>query len=142
MSWPPLMSAPRVMVVEDERAISETLVESLELDGYEVRAAPNGAVALETLAAWPADLIILDLWMPVMNGYSFVPAYRLRTPRPAPIVILSAALYPERSAAALRASAVLGKPFEIASLLAQVRRLVPLPEDRLPETLQHEAADA
>jgi two-component system response regulator MprA len=67
----PATAPPRVLVVDDDPGIREVLLLGLEEDGYEARAVENGAVALSTLAVWRPDLIILDLMMPEMDGWTF-----------------------------------------------------------------------
>jgi CheY-like chemotaxis protein len=65
----------RVLVVEDEDVIRETFGLALELEGYKVFTAANGKEALDLLSKIPAPcLILLDLMMPVMNGWEFIEA--------------------------------------------------------------------
>ncbi len=66
----------QVLVVEDEPANRELLVRILEKEGYRVTEAENGSVALECVAADPPALILLDLMMPVMDGFAFLEALR------------------------------------------------------------------
>ncbi|MFZ4776433.1 MAG: Cache 3/Cache 2 fusion domain-containing protein, partial [Terrimicrobiaceae bacterium] len=66
----------QILVVEDEPANRELLVRMLEKDGYRVTAAENGSIALECVAADPPALILLDLMMPVMDGFAFLEALR------------------------------------------------------------------
>src|SRR5436853_7306737 len=58
-----------VMVVDDEPQVRATVREALEYEGYEVSEAGTGAEALALLAAKPADAVVFDLWMPVMDGW-------------------------------------------------------------------------
>ncbi|MCX6969731.1 MAG: Cache 3/Cache 2 fusion domain-containing protein [Verrucomicrobia bacterium] len=67
---------PRVLVVEDDPGNRELLVRMLEKDGYLVSGAENGSVALECVAKEPPALILLDLMMPVMDGFAFLEALR------------------------------------------------------------------
>jgi CheY-like chemotaxis protein len=69
-------TAPRVLAVDDEPALRELAVAVLEDEGFDVRAAADGRQALTVLAAWPADVILLDLTMPVMDGWAFLEARR------------------------------------------------------------------
>ena len=68
----------RVLVVEDDPENRELLVRMLEKDGYQVAQAENGSVAIESVVADRPDLILLDLMMPVMDGFSFLEALRQR----------------------------------------------------------------
>ena len=80
-----------VLLVEDDAGIREITQMALESMGFEVRVAPSGQRALDLLEQEPADAILLDVRMPVMDGAEFARRYRARTPRPAPIILLSAA---------------------------------------------------
>ncbi len=116
----------RILVVEDDIAIRDALAEVLEGLGHSVRCAGNGAEALELLAREePPDLIVLDLMMPVMDGFEFREASR-RDPRLAeiPVMIVSASdVTTLRGLAELGAAAVLPKPFELERFVAEVHRL-------------------
>src|SRR5690349_16993945 len=82
----------RVLVVDDDADIRETVSLILEDEGYEVQSAQDGAAALGVLRAGPLpDVILLDLMMPVMNGWQFR-EQQTRDPRLAaiPVVVLSA----------------------------------------------------
>lgn len=70
------MSARTVLIVEDNADIRETLREVLELAGYAVATAANGGEACAQLAADAPDLIVLDLMMPVMDGWQFLDRLR------------------------------------------------------------------
>jgi DNA-binding response OmpR family regulator len=113
----------RVLVVEDDTEIRESLLEVLEEHGHEAIGAVNGREALDWLAA--ADplpcLILLDLMMPVMDGAGFREE-QLRTPRIAdvPVVLVSAHREVAANARGLRAAAHLGKPLDLDELLRVV----------------------
>jgi CheY-like chemotaxis protein len=117
---------PHILVVEDEFAIRETVTEVLEGEGFRVTCASNGAEALIKLdeAAEPPALILLDLMMPVMDGWEFRLAQR-RNPRfsEIPVIVLSAGAGMESRLAALSPDAFLPKPFELDHLLHTVARV-------------------
>jgi two-component system response regulator MprA len=80
-----------VLVVDDDKDIRESLVEVLTDEGYEVTSACNGAEALEAIDRRAPDVMLLDLMMPVVNGWEVLEALRLRGTHPKlPVVILSA----------------------------------------------------
>jgi CheY-like chemotaxis protein len=82
-----------VLVVDDDQAIREMLAEFLADIGYAVTVAEHGGAALAALAAARPlpQVILLDLYMPVMNGWQFVPAVqRYKTFASIPIVLMSA----------------------------------------------------
>ena len=120
------MAAPerRVLVVDDEALIRETLEAALEDEGYVVRSAPNGEEALRVLAVWRPDVILLDLMMPVLDGWAFRDAQRDRVDLAAiPVIILSGARNVRASAQQLNADAAIAKPFELDEVLSTVARL-------------------
>jgi CheY-like chemotaxis protein len=110
----------RVLVVDDDASIRELLSAAFEDDGYEVMPARNGEDALSVCERWRPDVIVLDLMMPVMDGWTF--AKRLHERDDIPIVVLSAANDLERHAKALGATDVVGKPFDLDQLLPKVAR--------------------
>ena len=110
----------RVLVVDDDASIRELLSTALEDDGYEVVPARNGEDALNVCERWRPDVIVLDLMMPVMDGWTF--AKRLRETDEIPIVVLSAANDLARHAKSIGAADVVGKPFDLDQLLPKVAR--------------------
>jgi CheY-like chemotaxis protein len=114
-----------VLIVDDDRAIRELLADVLADEGYEARSAENGEVAVQVLGEWPADLIVLDMAMPVMDGSAFR-AVQLAHPdwKSIPVVVLSATAGFLSEDATIGAKAVLGKPFEVDELLDLVERWI------------------
>lgn len=110
-----------VMVVDDDAPLRESVCELLEEDGYRVLAAESGVAALERLrsAAPKPDVILLDLMMPVMNGWQFREA-QLRDPQLAgiPVVVMTA----NRDLRGIPAEEVILKPVKLGKLLDVVRR--------------------
>jgi CheY-like chemotaxis protein len=118
---------PLVLIVEDDAEIRMALADLLESSGYVVSQAQHGREALDQLRAGPRPaVILLDIMMPVMNGWSFRTA-QLADPHLAsiPVVVLTAMGRAEETGRELRAHAALSKPFEIADLLDLLGRLVP-----------------
>jgi two-component system, chemotaxis family, chemotaxis protein CheY len=116
------MPSDRVLVVEDQPDIRDFVAFVLENEGYCVTTADNGAVALEQVARNPVDVVLLDMRMPVMDGWAFARAYRQRPGPHAPIVVLTAANDASTRADQIQAAAYLGKPFELDDLLSIVAR--------------------
>lgn len=114
---------PRVLIVDDDQHILGFLGLALEDEGYDVATAPNGAVALERVAERAPALIILDLWMPVMDGWRFLRAYRERAEPQAPVIALTAAQYDASRQTLTEADAFLTKPFSLDELIDLVRAL-------------------
>ena len=71
---------PRVLVVEDEPKIAAILRDYLQAEGYAVRLLESGVGAAETALEWPANLLILDLQLPGMDGLHVCRALRARQP--------------------------------------------------------------
>jgi CheY-like chemotaxis protein len=111
-----------ILLLEDERAIAELLVDILDEEGYQVVQATNGRDGLQLLDQHPISLIITDLMMPVMTGREFCQHVVARGPHP-PIVVLSAtaAIHAQSCPGAV---AIMGKPFLTEHLLAMVHRLL------------------
>lgn len=117
-------SAPRprlVLVVDDEQGILVYVGANLRQQGYEVLTARNGQEALDTAALKQPDLIVLDLAMPVMDGFQAL--QRLREWTQVPVIVLSAHADQADKVRALDLGAddYLTKPFGVEELLARVR---------------------
>ena len=110
----------RVLVVDDDPSLRDTLSEVLGDEGYDVRSAANGQEALAALGTWDADLVILDLMMPTMDAYAFRAAQRDAGTRLTPLLILSAAPGLTDAAQDLGAVGVVPKPFRLSDLLTAV----------------------
>lgn len=114
--------AHAVLVVEDDRDSRELVGLLLELHGYRVLLAPDGAAALEVLQNERPCVILLDLMMPKMNGWQFRDVQRADDRlRSIPVVVMSADGNAEREARAVEAQACLRKPLDAARLLELVR---------------------
>jgi two-component system, chemotaxis family, chemotaxis protein CheY len=114
-----------ILVVEDDESIRFSLAEMLRLEGYRVSEAAHGQAAIERLddrAQPPVNLILLDLMMPVMNGWEFLEIRRTNDRLTAiPVVVISAAgRRPPEGAY----DAYLRKPVELEELLSVVRSYV------------------
>jgi two-component system, chemotaxis family, chemotaxis protein CheY len=115
-----------VLVVEDEPTIRALLEELLLQAGLEVGCASNGLAALELLACWPPDVILLDLMMPIMDGFAFVRACRSADRGSAPgVIVMSAAMDAEAAAKSLGARGWIQKPFDVEEILELVVRHLP-----------------
>jgi two-component system response regulator MprA len=116
----------KVMVVDDERAVRESLRRALELEGYEVELAEDGDDALARLAsASHPDALILDVLMPTMDGLEVCRRLR-RDGNAVPVLMLTARAEVESRVAGLDAGAddYLPKPFALEELLARLRALL------------------
>ncbi len=109
----------RVLIVEDDVDIRETLHELLECAGYEASEAANGLEGLLAARLAPPDLIVLDLMMPVMDGWQFRRAQRSDPALASiPVIVISAS-----GPSPIDADLFLQKPFPLDRLVAAVARL-------------------
>jgi two-component system, OmpR family, response regulator MprA len=117
----------KILVVDDERAVRESLRRALELEGYEVQLAADGAEAIERLGAnnGQPDAVVLDILMPGIDGIE-VCRYLRRTGNTTPVLMLTARDAVGDRVAGLDAGAddYLVKPFALEELLARVRALL------------------
>jgi CheY-like chemotaxis protein len=115
-----------VLLVDDNQEWRETVGEFLALQGYAVQSVANGSEALEWSKRYqvPPELILLDLNMPILDGWGFL-AERPRYPElaKAPVVVMSASRGIDREAKQAGAAAVLQKPFAPQTMLTLIESL-------------------
>jgi CheY-like chemotaxis protein len=114
----------RVLIVDDEPDIRATVSAMLEIEGYDVDEAANGADALHAIERQPPDLILLDMRMPVLDGWGFARELRGRG-HDMPIVVMTAARDAARWASEIAASAFVAKPFGFDDLITAVEEARP-----------------
>ncbi len=116
--------AERLLVVDDEEDIRAIVAEVLADEGYEVETAAHGEEALQVIDRNNLRAILLDMRMPVMNGWDFAQAYRQRPGPHAPIIVMTAAQHARRWCAEVDADACLEKPFEVDTLVRVVEAVL------------------
>ena len=123
-NWP-------ILVVDDDPTILATVSDALDLEGFAVVTASNGAEALEVIDADNRpSLVLLDMRMPVLDGWGFMHAVRERG-LSLSVVVMTAAADARRWGREIGAHGVLAKPFELDELIAAVqrfRKVQPCPE--------------
>ncbi len=108
----------RVLVVEDDEDARDALVALLQMKGYRAVPAGNGKEALDYLKQAPVpDLIILDLWMPVMDGWQFR-SEQVKDPRLAKVPVIVVTALSDRTD--IDANEIIIKPVDVDRLLAKV----------------------
>ncbi len=120
------MRSMEILVVDDERAVRDSLRRALELEGYGVELAEDGEQALRRLAVEPQpDAVILDILMPGADGLEVCRRLR-RAGNEIPVLMLTARAEVDSRVAGLDAGAddYLPKPFALAELLARLRALL------------------
>ena len=127
----------KVLVVDDERAVRESLERALKLEGYDVELAADGAEALHRLQAEQPDAIILDVLMPGMDGLDVARRVR-RAGNRVPMLMLTAREAVEDRVAGLEAGAddYVTKPFALEELVARLRALLRRTTDGGAEVLR------
>jgi two-component system, chemotaxis family, chemotaxis protein CheY len=111
-----------ILVVDDDPTILVTVCEALDLEGFPFVTATNGAEALESVDRNDPSLVLLDMRMPVLDGWGFMGAVRERGLNLS-VVVMTAAADARRWAREIGAQGVLPKPFELDELLSAVERL-------------------
>jgi CheY-like chemotaxis protein len=112
-----------ILIVDDDAGIRDTMAELLELEGFGVSSAREGEEGLLRIQERRPDVIVLDRFMPGLDGLQFVE--RLRADpltRDIPVVLMTG-LAPDAGQRPLPVQAVLAKPFELEELLSTLRRL-------------------
>jgi DNA-binding response OmpR family regulator len=118
------MARERVLVVDDEPAIVDSLAYALRRDGYEVEAVGDGEAALGRARAQPFDLIVLDVMLPGVSGTDV--CRQLRAESAVPIILLTARGEEVDRVVGLELGAddYVTKPFSMAELLSRVRAIL------------------
>ena len=118
-----------ILIVEDERPLQQAMTAALRTKGYRVVSAHNGSEAAALAEVHAPSLVILDLQMPVLDGWGFAQALRRRG-QEVPIVIITGGLEAACSADEMGAIGYLQKPFRLGQLLLAVSQFVPAPDAR------------
>ena len=121
-----------VLIVDDELDIAEAVKAILEEERYKVVTCGNGRDALKFLEEIQPDLAIVDIMMPVMNGYETIKAIRARAGYQSLPILLMSAIVPTVKAKAYEWAGFLKKPFSLNELLKQVHALAPKDPDQEP----------
>ncbi|CAM3948729.1 DNA-binding response regulator MtrA [Corynebacterium diphtheriae subsp. lausannense] len=128
--------APKILVVDDDPAISEMLTIVLEAEGFEPVAVTDGAVAVDAFRAESPDLVLLDLMLPGMNGIDICRVIRQESA--VPIVMLTAKTDTVDVVLGLESGAddYINKPFKPKELIARLRARLRRTEDSPSETIE------
>ena len=123
-----------VLIVEDEKNISDLLELYLKKEGYTVHTAADGGEGLSLFRSLKPDLVLLDLMMPVMDGWSVCKAIRAESQTP--VIMLTAKSETDDKVAGLKIGAddYITKPFEMKEVLARIEAVLRRSEPAAPET--------
>jgi two-component system chemotaxis response regulator CheY len=111
-----------ILVVDDDDSIRSTVSEILNLEGYPVETAADGAEALRAVERSRPALVVLDMRMPVLDGWGFAQELKARGIR-LPILVMTAAQNARHWAQEIGADGYVAKPFDLMDLLNAVERL-------------------
>ena len=118
-----------VLVVEDDFDLAEVVQHMLEHNGFTATLAANGQEALDAVAVSMPSVILLDMLMPVMDGWEFARQFAARHGNAAPIVVVSAAENALDRAGEIGATEAVTKPFEGRKLIETIRRVSSVPRE-------------
>jgi CheY-like chemotaxis protein len=118
------MAGAPILVVDDDPSIRTTVSDVLDMEGYRVVTAANGAEALERVEQNQPALVLLDMRMPVMDGWAFARAIASRGMK-LPILVMTAADNARAWAEEIGADGYVAKPFDLAELISAIERLTP-----------------
>ncbi|MDP7035049.1 MAG: sigma-54 dependent transcriptional regulator [Planctomycetota bacterium] len=120
------MSAPRILIIDDNAAIRDSMGDSLRLEGYEVEEASDGKIGLDRLQAESFGAVLLDIKMPRMDGIEVLQALGESGVRRSPIIMITAHGDVETAVECMTRGAFhfLLKPFETEVLIAVVEKAV------------------
>ena len=120
-----------ILIVEDEPDIRLVVESFLNAEGYTTFSAQDGHVALREIEAGiRPDLILLDMRMPVIDGWQFCSLLSERGLRHCPILIMTAAADAEKRAQAVHANGWIGKPFQLDDLESKIKALLTSPPSK------------
>src|SRR4051812_38061384 len=109
-----------VLIVEDDEGLRSSIEMFLEMHGLTVQLASNGKEALALIETSMPGLILLDMKMPVMDGWEFMRQFKSRYTHPTPIIVISAAEDARKRAEEIGANCGINKPFDLNHLISTV----------------------
>ena len=116
------MGLKTVLVVDDELGLREMVTMILEAEGYRVETAADGMEALDRVRQGIPDLILLDMTMPVMDGWTFAREFHAKYDHRVPIVVFTASDNARKRAEEIEADGYVGKPFDLDTLVETVKQ--------------------
>ena len=116
--------ATKILIVEDDSNIAQLLQLYLEKEGYETKIAPDGGKGVELYRSWSPELVLLDIMLPVMDGW--VVCRKIREDGATPIIMMTAKGQTEDKVSGLEMGAddYIVKPFEMKEVLARIRAVL------------------
>ncbi len=115
-----------ILLVDDDRSVRESVARLLEVEGYEVQCAATGDEALQIVRTLPVQLVLLDVNLPVQNGWKVYEELEGRNPS-LPVIIITARPNQWWRAAATGVEALMEKPLDFTKLLKTIEMLLQRP---------------
>jgi DNA-binding NtrC family response regulator len=118
----------KVLIIDDDKSVRESLSKVLRQEGYDVALAADGQEALEKFERLKLDFVLLDLTLPVMNGWEIFEHVTREDPL-LPVVIVTGQANQYGTAATVGAGALMEKPLDIPRLLRTMKRILAEPRE-------------
>ncbi|CDT17368.1 MULTISPECIES: response regulator [Sphingobacterium] len=120
------MDSKKIMVCDDDQGILDVLQMLLELEGFEVLPQINSIHVIKEILTYSPDILLLDLWMPVLSGDQILKAIR-NTPeiKKLPVIVLSASGDGNKIAMEVGADGFIAKPFDLDDIITKINSLLP-----------------
>ena len=119
------METKRIMICDDDEGILEVLELYLELEGYHVFTVANSTTLVEQIGIHSPDLLLLDLWMPLLSGDQVIKIIRENdTIKELPIIVLSASVDGATVAKNFGADAFIAKPFDLDDIALNINKII------------------
>jgi two-component system, chemotaxis family, chemotaxis protein CheY len=115
----------RILVIDDDSMSAKLINVLLTKRGYSVSTATDGETGFDLLQSFHPDVIILDMRMPIMDGWQFLKSYQETDGPHSPIIVISASVRPSEVKNLTGVASYLTKPFELCDLVGCVRQLLP-----------------
>ena len=113
--------ARKILVVEDDRNISDLIRMYLEKEGFEVQAAFDGGTAVETFRTMQPDMVLLDIMLPVMDGWAVCGKIRETSRTPIIMITAKSEVFDRIQGLEMGADDYIVKPFEMKELIARIK---------------------
>ena len=116
--------ARKILVVEDDRNISDLIRMYLEKEGFEVQTVFDGGSAVETFRSWEPDMVLLDIMLPVMDGWAVCGKIRETSRTPIIMITAKSEVFDRIQGLEMGADDYIVKPFEMKELIARINAVL------------------
>lgn len=116
--------ARKILVVEDDHNISDLIRMYLEKEGFEVQTVFDGGSAVETFRSWVPDMVLLDIMLPVMDGWAVCGKIRETSRTPIIMITAKSEVFDRIQGLEMGADDYIVKPFEMKELIARINAIL------------------